>query len=232
MPEIKSILNKNLSIGTILLIIITYIVASVHVSKRINKEDVDAINLLGIKQSCKKTSTYDEQIKCIKAIQSAQYDLVKSENCREGFIQTEPMQFINADFGCCFDRARFIEKALLFYGIKSRRISLYDISKFGYFSLLLPKTDSHAAVEAKTSLGWVGVETVKPSFLLFDDSAKPLTFRRALQNRAKSNLTENKFYESELISIIGLYSRNGKFFRPYMPYLPEINFSDFLYNFN
>jgi len=30
--------------------------------------------------------------------------------------------------------------------------------------------------------------------------------------------------------VIGLYSRNGTFFEPYLPYLPEINVNDFLGN--
>ena len=33
-----------------------------------------------------------------------------------------------------------------------------------------------------------------------------------------------------LISIIGMYSRNGKFFKPYIPFLPEIEFVDFFKN--
>ena len=52
-----------------------------------------------------------------------------------------------------------------------------------------------------------------------------------VKNGLVNNLTSTTgVYDTPLIYIIGLYSRNGTFFEPYIPYVPEINFYDFIRN--
>ncbi|MBO8240522.1 hypothetical protein HA152_07375 [Prochlorococcus marinus XMU1412] len=227
-------LIKSIKLIFIFFLIITskYFFSSINVKKDLSEEDIRAIKMLNVDKQCKKISDYKSEIECIKTIQIAQKNLVNSEKCRTGLIDVEPINFINYNFGCCYDRARFIEKTLTYYGFESRRIFLLATDKYGIFSAIVPKQDSHAVSEAKTSKGWIGVETIEPFFVLNDEDNNPLTFRKALKEKYNfpKKIYDNFYYRNPM-SINGLYSRHGKFHNPYIP-LPEINFKDFAYNFN
>ena len=186
--------------------------------------------MLDLEKICNKKNNYQTEIDCIRAIQVSQKTLIKSLKCRKGNIEVEPINFINANFGCCFDRARFIEKTLTYYGFKNRRVSLFATDKYGLFSLIIPNKDSHAATEAKTSRGWIGIESIEPYFVITDKNNNPLTFKQGLNLGFKfPEKTYNNFYYRGLISISGLYSRHGRFHKPNFPF-PDINFKDFSHN--
>ena len=38
-------------------------------------------------------------------------------------------------------------------------------------------------------------------------------------------------FKNKTYNVIGLYSRKGNYYKPYFPFLPELNFKDFLFNF-
>ena len=99
----------------------------------------------------------------------------------------------------------------------------------GYFSHFFRGKDSHAATEVLTSKGWMGVDS-NESFLLIDKNNLPYTFANAISYGLINNHSKRPFYKSQMIYVIGLYSRNGNFFEPYIPYIPEINIFDFFSN--
>ena len=107
---------------------------------------------------------------------------------------------------------------------------LKEFQKRGYFNLLIPGTPSHAVTEVLTSRGWLGIDSNEP-FILLDQDNIPNTYEKAIHNGLIDILSENSFYKKPLTYVIGLYSRNGTFFEPYLPYIPEINFNDFFGNF-
>tara|TARA_B100000575_G_C23043734_1_gene600730 strand:- start:131 stop:823 length:693 start_codon:yes stop_codon:yes gene_type:complete len=213
------------------LIFLTYSFLAINVRKNITKDDIKVIKMLKVDNYCKEITDYQSELNCIKNIQIAQKKLVDSEDCRIKTINPEPLEMINENTGCCFDRARLIEKSLDFYGIKSRRVFLIQKNKYGIFTIFIPKVGSHAVTEAKTSKGWIGIETVNDLFILTDNNNMPLTFKEAIKkeyNFPKSEDLDN-LYNKDLLALIGVYSRHGKFYKPYLPF-PEINFVNFFSN--
>ena len=213
----------------IFIALISYIYSAIRVNKSISEGDKIITRLLKINNECSNINKYEKEINCIKSVQRSQLSLIEGTECRGKFINLGSEEVINLNTACCFDRSRIMEQALQIYGFKVRHVFLNDATN-GYFNLLTPGTDSHAVSEVLTSKGWLGVDSNEP-FLLLDKSNLPNTYKRAISNRLIDNYSNNPFYQKPLIYIIGFYSRNGTFFEPYLPYIPEVNFNDFFGNF-
>ena len=202
-----------------------------HVPRYLEQNDLKAINMLDVSDHCdgtSKTINVEVQANCARKIQERIHLLVANTKCRGRFIRTEPMDFINAGNGCCYDKSRFIEKAFQHYGYEIRHIHLNDTSKFGIFSTLIPNTPSHSTSEVKTVKGWMGVDS-NEEFILLDSDQEPKTYREALESGFISTVTTNKFYSLPLKVIYGLYSRHGTFFPPYFPFF-EFHTQDLVHN--
>ena len=225
-------LKKNNFLYYILSSVFVYAIIASSVNKVINEDDLNAIKNLKVDKHCNDLFNYEKEIKCIKAIQLAVIDSVEFKNCRLGFIVSEPKGMLEANRGCCFDKARYIEKSLMFYGMKTRRVFLIDISKYGYLSLLIPGKQfvpsSHAASEVKTSKGWLGIDSDK-NHILINDKLDPFPFNEA--NKNNIDLPDAPIFKKEFFVVKGLYSRRGNLYRPYFPLLPEINYGEFKQNF-
>jgi len=208
-----------------------YIFLAINVSKKISKQDLEAIKTLKVSESCSNISSFQDKLNCIKNIQSSQLYLVKGKKCRGYFIEIGSTEFLNSKTGCCFDRARLMEQTLRHYGFKVRHIHLHKTDNLGFANLLVPRTASHAANEVFTSKGWMGVDSNEP-FILLDEKDNPHTYYSAIEKGIIKNFSNEDFYDVPLIYIVGLYSRHGTFFKPYLPGLPELNFNDLLRNFN
>ena len=204
--------------------------ASIKVTKAITQDDHEITKLLNIDKECINLNTYEKEIICIKSIQEAQLNLIENTKCRGKFINLGSMEVINKNTACCFDRSRITEQALQIYGLKVRHVHLNHTAKRGYFNLLIPGTPSHGVTEVLTSRGWLGVDSNEPFILVHKDNF-PITYDQAIHNGVIDIYTENSFYKKPMTYVIGLYSRNGTFFEPYLPYIPEINFNDFFRNF-
>ena len=139
-------------------------------------------------------------------------------------------EVINLNTACCYDRSRITEQVLQLYGFKVRHVHLNKTTKLGYFSLLVPRSQSHAVTEVLTSKGWLGVDS-NEKFILLDKDNFPNTYEKAISSGLINFYSEFGLYKNSLTYVIGLYSRNGTFFEPYIPFLPEVNFSDFFSNF-
>ena len=142
-----------------------YIFFSINVFKKISKQDLEAITALKVGYSCSNINSYQDELNCIKNIQLSQFSLVKNIKCRGYFIEVGSTEFLSANTGCCFDRARLMEQALRYYGFKVRHVHLHKVDDLGFFNLLVPRTNSHATNEVYTSKGWIGVDSNEP-FLL------------------------------------------------------------------
>ena len=124
------------------------------------------------------------------------------------------------------------EQALQYYGFQVRHIGLYHSEGNGYLNLLNTRNSkSHATTEVLTSRGWMGVDSNEP-FILIDKESNPNTYSQAIESGLAYDLSKNlkSFYLKPTIITIGLYSRHGTFFKPYLPNVPEINFGDFFKN--
>ena len=211
-----------------------YSYASIRVTKAITQDDHEITKLFNIDKECSNLNTYEKEIICIKSIQEAQLNLIEDTKCRGRFINLGSIEVINKNTACCFDRARITEQALQIYGFKVRHVHLNQTENRGYFNLFIPGSSSHAVTEVLTSRGWLGVDSNEP-FILLDQDNLPNTYEQAIHNGLIDSLSTStftdSFYKKPLVYVIGLYSRHGTFFEPYLPYIPEINFNDFFGNF-
>ena len=207
-----------------------YAFVSIRVTKYLNKDDLEIIKLLNLDEECSNISSYENEINCIKSVQKSQLKLIEGTTCRTGFINLGAKEVINTNSACCYDRARIIEQSLLSYGFKTRHIFLKASDKYGFFSLITPgnSNTSHAVTEALTSKGWIGIDSNEP-LLLLDNEKLPMTYKESIKNGSIRHLSiKPNYYNRSFIYIVGLYSRNGKFFQPYLPYFPELNIKDFI----
>ena len=209
-----------------------YSYASIRVTKAITQDDHEIAKLLNIDKECSDLNTYEKEIICVKSIQEAQLNLIDDTKCRGRFINLGSIEVINKNTACCFDRARITEQVLQIYKFKVRHVFLAQTEIFFYNNL--PRSSSHAVTEVLTSRGWLGVDSNEPLILLDQDNL-PNTYEQAIHNGLIDSLSTSTFtdyfYKKPLVYVIGLYSRNGTFFEPYLPYIPEINFNDFFGNF-
>ena len=208
---------------------IIYSYFAIRVKKDLTISDIQAVKLLKVEDKCKEIKTFEDEIICIKGIQSSQLNLVKGIECRGRFIEIGSLEFIKAETGCCYDRARLTEQALKYYGFKVRHIHLNHSENIGLLNTLIPGTPSHASTEVLTSKGWMGVDS-NEKFILINKNNQPVTYAVAIENGLADDLSESGFYKSPMIYIIGLYSRNGTFIKPYLPFFPELNYVDFFRN--
>ena len=216
-------------LGVLFLGVLSYILISMEVSKSISEDDKYITKLLNVDEECLKINSYEKEIKCIKTIQESQFNLITGTACRGKYINLGSKEVIEVNTACCFDRSRIIEQALQIYGFKVRHVHLNETSKRGYFNLLIPNTSSHAVSEVLTSKGWLGVDSNEP-FLLLNENNYPNTYEKAIANGVINSYSKFPLYKKPMTYVIGLYSRNGTFFEPYFPYLPEINSNDFFRN--
>ena len=209
-----------------------YSYASIRVTKAITQDDQEIAKLLNVDKECSDLNTYEKEIICVKSIQEAQLNLIDDTKCRGRFINLGSIEVINKNTACCFDRARITEQVLQIYKFKVRHVFLAQTEIFFYNNL--PRSSSHAVTEVLTSRGWLGVDSNEP-FILLDQDNLPNTYEQAIHNGLIKSLSTStftdSFYKKPLVHVIGLYSRNGTFFEPYLPYIPEINFNDFFGNF-
>ena len=202
---------------------------SIKVTKSITHDDHKISKLLNVEKECTNLNKYEKEINCIKNIQKAQLNLIEETKCREKYINLGSIEVINENTACCFDRARITEQALQIYGFKVRHVHLNETAKRGYLNLLIPRSKSHAVTEVLTSKGWLGVDS-NEQFVLLDKNNLPNTYQEAISSGLINYHSEFSLYKKPLTYVIGLYSRNGTFFEPYLPYIPEINFKDFFSN--
>ncbi|MDR3159212.1 MAG: hypothetical protein LBU11_09450 [Zoogloeaceae bacterium] len=208
-----------------------YLFFAGYVDNEITEKDREAIGKLGVEKECVSARGFDAEISWIKSIQMAIRDLVTDFRCATPPVNVEPHDFMSRGFGCCYDRARFTEKALRHYGFSTRHVAIYDAGNHGVFSIFIPGIPSHATTEVRTQKGWLGVDSNHP-FLLLTRDGKPLTYRnfKAWENDIPDPVVPRSAYERELLIIYGLYSRHGKFHGPNLPG-PEFVLAELRYNF-
>lgn len=207
-----------------------YVSLALSVDNSITSEDEQAIRGLEVEAVCENIiGSYEKEIECLFAIQSAVQSIGENK-CAAANDIIEPSEFLQRNFGCCFDRARFIEKASRYFGFETRHIFLIQPYQELSITNLLPlKQSSHASSEIYTSRGWLGVDSNEP-FLLLLESGSPSTYRNAINNLDGFPLMAPRdFYVVELDVIYGLYSRHGNFHGKNFPG-PEYVYSELLWN--
>jgi len=209
-----------------------YVYFAGAVRKDITQSDIDAINQLSVENICKEPPSFEQEVICIQAIQLAIRKLVPNMECAGKGTTIEPAQFLQRGFGCCYDRARFTEKAPIHYGFETRHVALYQRDAYGLSGIFVPNISSHATTEVKTQKGWMGVDANEPFILITKDN-KVTSYRKIKEQSANllQPVTPKDFYDKRLFTVYGLYSRHGQFHGLNLP-APEFNVRELLYNLN
>lgn len=228
-PKVVTI--KFITIFLTLLLLIVLFTGSVD--NAITESDKRAISQLGPMIECAKTEDFKSELNCVQAVQNSIRNLIPDQTCPSitNDLRIEPESFIKRGYGCCYSRARFTEKALRFYGFKTRRVAIHVDGPYGIPGTLMLKTASHATTEVLTSRGWMGVDSNEP-FILITRSGQPLTFKNFKSHREEleQNPIPESFYQHEYTVVYGLYSRHGKFYGAPLP-VPEFIFNELINNF-
>ena len=211
-------------------LVFIYVFFGLRVDNSITDEDQQAISTLGLDKLCaKQNHDFSSEMACIEAIQIKVQEIGELR-CASKDATIEPKEFIERNYGCCFDRARFIEKAARYYGFKSRHVFLIQPKLISLTNILPLGQTSHAASEILTSRGWMGVDS-NEQFILVDEKGAPLTYSAALFNDYALAIMKSKdLYTPDLDIIYGLYSRHGSYHGRDIPG-PEFVFSELLQNF-
>lgn len=206
-----------------------YVVAAGSVSKDITDADRQAIATLRADAECTKTREFAAQLRCARFIQRAVQTAVPDMTCANNGERIEPLPFLKRGYGCCYDRARFMSKALEHYGLRTRHVFLIDTSRYGRAAYLVPNVLSHAATEVLTARGWMGVDSNKP-WILITRNGQPVTYGQVRNLDPKTlaqPIPKELPYSAPLATVYGLYSRHGRFHGPNLP-APEINYPEFI----
>lgn len=208
-----------------------YAALALNVDNTVTHEDVKAIEQLELGAICTlRSPDFLQEVGCIKAIQRQVQAIGRSECSAKG-MPIEPADVLQRGYACCYERARFIEKALRHHGFETRHVFLIEpVGGWSITNMLPLGQASHAATEVLTSRGWMGVDSIEP-FILMDATGKPYDYamsRTSIQLR--SQMQPKDFYDRHLNIIHGLYSRHGQFFGPNLPG-PEFALEELHWNF-
>tara|TARA_A100001015_G_C15025130_1_gene730066 strand:- start:2339 stop:3037 length:699 start_codon:yes stop_codon:yes gene_type:complete len=180
-------------------------------------------------------SMFLDQIFTIKEIQSKVIDIIKHEKPIPKNSERNIKTIFEMKGGECYDRSLVIEKLLRNTGFKVRHVFiLLSSEKSKLHNLLTKGVSSHAVTEVLTSKGWLVVDSNK-KWISLNNKGEPISINQIQKNNQKGisnfkSMPETKIFTQGFEYYYGLHSRHGKFFAPYN-FLPDIDYSDFLYNF-
>lgn len=223
------------------------IIAATHnVSKTITKEDQEYIykivKLYGYDWDT--LSTHDDfvdEIADIRAIQRSILGLTSLQKQVPSNQTRDPKDLYTLRHAQCSDRSRVMDKMLRLAGFDSRVASVYGADKVpthlhAFLSDDKSKVRSHSMVEAKTSKGWMMVDT-NDQWIGLDAQYNPIdleTWQNEMSDDPqfwhKSN--EGEIYElmkNHYTYVYGLYARHGYFYPPYN-FIPDVSWEDLLEN--
>lgn len=183
-------------------------------------------------------AAFGDQVDAILAVQDAVLSIAPGT---EGIPFDQPRELrdlYKARSGLCFDRSRAIEQILKYLGFEVRHAAIYSTKKTGskLRSLLTPKTQSHAVTEVKTDRGWMVIDSNK-RWIGLTRSGEPVDLatvqetaafsREAWDPRLKDGM--NPILAAPFTYVLGLYSRHGRFYPPYVS-IPDVDWSQIPYN--
>ena len=225
-----SIRKSAFAVAIAIISFLIYALLALTVDNQITLDDEQAIQTLGVDDKCVNSiGPYEAEVQCLISIQAA-VQAIGEKTCALASDLIEPSEFLRRNYGCCVDRARFIEKAARYYGYETRHIALIQ-PKYSYsLTNLLPlNQSSHATSEILTVNGWLGVDSNEPFVLIGADNS-PETYRDAINNLEKfPKMAPQEFYQERTDVIYGLYSRQGNFYGMNFPG-PEFVYSELKWN--
>jgi len=217
-------------------ILISFVLFISRVDNSITIEDQEYIkSFIDLEQKSSSLLSYTEQLELIKLIQKSVLTVAAPNIGIEKRKTREPKDLYLKKAGLCFDRSRVIEKILRNYGFETRHISIYSTKNTGsiFKSLVTPGINSHALSEVLTTKGWLVVDS-NAEWLAIDKNNQPISISEIIRSKEiviKKLINDfpSFIYMENFFVIYGLYSRHGMYYPPFN-IIPDINYSEFLYN--
>ena len=219
------------------LVLIMLVVVVVHnVPKSISEEDEKALNVIfGPDRIDAETLSFEKQIMFVdELVTSLHSNLVVGTPIAYN-TNREPSELVNNSGGLCYDFSRTIEKYLMSNGFHVRHVSVY-LDQGNFFNTISVKgVYSHALTEVKTKKGWMIVDS-NLEFYAQDESGEVFAYKdlvklaEAPQWKLPLENELSPFYSPNVQFVYGLYSRHGKFYKPYN-FIPDYNLRELFYNF-
>lgn len=226
------------SIFLILIIIFTH-----NISKEITLDDIKYIKKFIADDKITTSETYssysdflsfDQQISLIKKIQD---NVLKIAPIGIGIPQNKsrnPKDLYLYRMGLCYDRSNVLEKIFNSMGFKTRHLSLFEkkINQSILKELTTKRIKSHSIFEIQTKNGWLIIDTnVNWISLSFDNI--PISMEDLVKKNYKiiwQTTPPEDYYSVPYTYIYGLYSRHGRFYKPYN-FIPDYRIQELIYNF-
>ena len=228
------------TVAVLAVLALLFMAAISNVSNELTEEDrfyirkmLDKSGHANILPGIAASASFEQQIGIIRALQDTAFS-ASPENQPIGLFHTrEPKDVYLARKALCFDRSRLIEKLAAYTGFPVEHISIYRRSNGwpGIIVLFTPRIESHAVSGIRTDRGWIVVNSTSHWIALAQDG-RPLSISQIARlpptDRHWSQSVEeqqpNKLLGGPFTYVIGLYSRHGFFYPPYVPF-PDVNFS-------
>lgn len=209
-----------------------------EVSKKLTKDDIFYIELLlddfGINKNTDiKKLNFDEKIYFIKSIQKKIIGPKYINKPIAQYKEREPKDYYNFRPSSCFDNSRIMQKILNYFKIDTIQVAIYvKKSTYAWFQIFLkPKLASHSVTIAIIDNKNILIDSTE-NFISIKNNNNIIHIKD-LDEYYNSNWKFEKahpLFSNKFIYVYGLYSRHGKFYKPYF-YFPDINFSEFKFNF-
>ena len=223
----------------ILLIVLLFGVGVVwvhNVPKKVTQSDKEFLaKIFSLEIADAQEMSFEEQISFIdKAVDNLHYNMQLGVPISFN-KNREPQNLFENKGGLCYDFSRSLEKLFLAAGFKTRHVAVYVDQGGSLPASLQTNSLSHSLTEVKTAKGWMIVDS-NYSFYALDENGNVYSYEAlsALEDMPNWNkeLPEHydTFYNNNISSVYGLYSRHGKFYKPYTP-IPDYNLRELLYNF-
>jgi hypothetical protein len=179
--------------------------------------------------------SFEQEVALVLAVQDAALRIAPEDKPIAFDRAREPRDLYELRQGLCYDRSRFIEKALRFVGLRTRHASIYSTAGTGSSlrSLATPRVPSHALSEVLTTRGWMLVDSNSRWIGLTSDQ-KPLGLHHLHRDQKLCGAAWHNgahiptILASDFTYVIGLYSRHGRFYAPFTPLIPDISWFEVL----
>lgn len=229
---------KYLLILFSIFILLIYFIKYNEVKKKLTLSDSKYIELILSDFNIDKEIIFNdlEYKSKIQFIHSIQKQIVNNPNSNKMIKKNydrEPKNYYKIKPNICYDNSRVMQKIFNYFGIETTQLAIYSKSStWPIFKLFFfPKLPSH-------SLTIIHLEDKK---LIVDSTNNFISLDKDLNsiplNSIKQNYDTNWKYSkphpifgNDHFVIYGLYSRHGKFYRPFW-HFPDINLSEFKLNF-
>ncbi|WP_133155158.1 hypothetical protein [Kinneretia aquatilis] len=196
-----------------------------NVPKDMTDADRRALASMGMTPT-NRAATYEEELVHIRSVQQNVLRVIKVDGATppQGHA-VEPAELLQRGRGACYELSRTIEKGLSLHKLETRRVFFLYRQNQPFMSAMFRRGHpSHAAVEVRTSKGWLLVDSITP-WMALDLEGMPVAANgiwahpERFGNEAPYHILLSSW------AIRGFYSRRGQLYGSPIP-APEVNWRE------